>query len=56
MQDACEKCQKPREWKAKRDKDGHSMFRRVSKRGLPGWCQHILPLRINVSFPSDGVL
>lgn len=56
MQDSCEKCRKRRDWKAKRDRAGRPMFRRVSRRGRPGWCQHVLPLRMNVYFPPEGVL
>lgn len=56
MVDFCPKCKKPRAWKAQRDRAGHPMFRRLKYGDLPGYCRHVLPLRINISYPPEGVL
>lgn len=56
MIDTCPKCKKTRAWIGKKDKSNKPMFRRVQKRGETGFCHHVLPLRINVYFPPDGVL
>lgn len=56
MIDTCPKCSKLRSWKAKRDKGGFPIFRRVSKRGAEGFCAHSAPIVKRVSFPPEGLL
>ena len=56
MIDRCPKCNKQRRWKAGKDRHGRPFFRRVSTRGQKNFCWHVLPLRIDVWFPPEGIL